>query len=261
MSEYNHDTEYEGRPIIVLGVGHSGTRVVVDILGVLGSDGGDCVNQWRENEFFLELHRDLLNVLTQEEWTQEIFRLDTYFNYSAPEENMNIVRNKLSRRLHEAYPGYQRAPWHWKCPTSALFMEFWMDVFPEAYYVHIVRDPLDVAGSLLRRKQFPTIRMALLFFNAMEDLIIAKKPKNYLRIDYAHLKSEVPRLLEFLPFLEESNMPLATELIHEGVSVWKKGAPLRINFTNLKVATAIRVAKMARSIGLYRNIKHTQKVL
>jgi len=147
MSEDNIDIDFERRPIIVLGVGHSGTRVVVDILSALGSDGGDCENQWRENEFFIELHKDLLNVATQEEWTKKIFTIETYYNYCAPEKNKNIVRDKLSSRLVEAYPEYRNSPWHWKCPSSAVFMDFWMEAFPDAYYVHIIRDPLDVASN------------------------------------------------------------------------------------------------------------------
>lgn len=48
------------KPIIIPGTNHSGTRVLVDIMSILGSDGGDYDNQWHENKFFLEIHRELL---------------------------------------------------------------------------------------------------------------------------------------------------------------------------------------------------------
>ena len=51
---------YIDKPIIIKGVNHSGTSALVKILEILGSDSGAINNQWNENEFFLNLHKDLI---------------------------------------------------------------------------------------------------------------------------------------------------------------------------------------------------------
>ncbi len=239
--------DYSQQPIIVLGVNHSGTRVLVDVLSMLGSDGGNCLNVWREDEFFLELHRELLGVTSQDEWTRKIFDIDTYYHHTPSQESENIVREKLASRLDESFPNFDSRPWHWKCPTSALFMDFWLEQYPDAYYVHVVRDPYEVAGSLLRRRQFPDIKTALRYHKTMDSLILQRQFKNYLRVGYGQLKSEIENLLDFLPFLNAEKLPEAIDLIHGGAHIWKKGAPLRNNVNSLRVEILLR---LARSVAL-----------
>jgi hypothetical protein len=44
-------------------------------------------------------------------------------------------------------------PWGWKDPRSTITLPFWLDVFPEAKVIHIVRHGVDVASSLSARYQ------------------------------------------------------------------------------------------------------------
>lgn len=44
-------------------------------------------------------------------------------------------------------------PWGWKDPRNTLALPLWIRLFPEAKVIHVVRNGIDVADSLLRRQQ------------------------------------------------------------------------------------------------------------
>lgn len=46
-------------------------------------------------------------------------------------------------------------PWGWKDPRNSLTVPFWLDLFPDLRVVACVRNPLEVANSLLQRDRFP----------------------------------------------------------------------------------------------------------
>ena len=64
------------RPVIIKGVNHSGTRALVKILEILGSDPGIIDNKWNENRFFLDLHKILISKISTKSWTDTIFNID-----------------------------------------------------------------------------------------------------------------------------------------------------------------------------------------
>jgi hypothetical protein len=45
-------------------------------------------------------------------------------------------------------------PWGWKDPRNTLLLRPWLEVFPEAKVVHVVRNGVEVALSLARREAF-----------------------------------------------------------------------------------------------------------
>lgn len=238
------------KPVIILGTNHSGTRVLVKILSILGSDGGDYHNQWHENEFFLRIHRELLSgspdiSLGENIFSSQVFKGDPFI----PEIGKKIEK-KIAEGLSKAYPLHEEKPWHWKCPSSALFINFWMKVYPEAYYVHIVRNPFDVAGSLMKRKQFLTIRSALKFYDAMEQRIARVNDGNhkYIRLKYETLDVELLRLLDFLPFLDESALCNAKSIIKRRGVNWNREYSFMRNLWIMSVALHINFAKIIRRI-------------
>lgn len=240
--------DFSRKPIIVLGVNHSGTRAVVDILSVLGSDGGDCDNQWRENKFFLNIHNELLGAVDGLDWTKKIFGLKHISSVELSGAKKDAIQRTIEQGLSGAYSSYVTNPWHWKCPTSALFLDFWMEMYPNAYYVHIVRDPLDVAQSLISRRQFYTIRSARRFYDLMEErLAKAASAKHYLKLNYESLASEVPKLIEFMPFLEASRIDEAKRLVHEPAFHWKEGRSFKYNLWNMSAAIRVTLAKALRA--------------
>lgn len=155
------------------------------------------------------------------------------------------MEKRLREGLASAYPFYREKPWHWKYPTSALFIDFWMKVYPEAYYVHIVRNPLDVAGSLMTRKQVFSIRTAEKFYYAMEERIARINDGNhkYICLKYEILETELSRLLEFLPFLDKSRLNKASSIIkRKGIGCNRKYS-LKRNLWLMSVALRINLVK------------------
>lgn len=240
-------TDFSERPIIVLGVNHSGTRVVVDILAALGSDGGDCDNTWKENKFFLNIHRALMGAHDGDDWTRKIFDLGYIAGLCPDDAKKQAIYKRLHDGLNGAYPQHASRPWHWKCPTSAFFVDFWLETYPEAFYVHIVRDPLDVAQSLISRRQFYSIRTAQRFYDLMESqLAKAAKARHYLKLNYETLPTELDSLVKFLPFLDASRTDEARQLIREPGFHWKSGRSVKHNLWNLFASLRVAVAKRLR---------------
>lgn len=243
--------DFSDKPIIVLGANHSGTRVLVEILSALGSDGGDYDNQWRENKFFLTLHQQMVDMSSERDWSGKIFGLDFVKDIKLEEDKKAAVRELIRRDLGQAYPMHESRPWHWKCPTSALFMDFWLETYPDAYYIHISRDPLDVAQSLISRRQFYTVRSALKFHELMEaKLARAASAKHYLKVEYERLGPELSRLVEFMPFLDAGGLAEAGGLIYEPKLHWKHNRSLKFNLWNMATAARVAAAKTFRSLGM-----------
>lgn len=191
-------------PIVVIGSNHAGTRAVVDMLTILGSEPGDVSNSYRENKFFLELHEDILGIPHGQIWKYKIFDVGFAESFKISSESRERVIARLHRELRGHYPDVDGSSWHWKCPSSALCIEFWNEVFPKAYYVHIVRDPYDIAYSLMRRREFHSLRKALRYVEILTSRIEKTKFERYLRVNYEGFPGEIPRIVDFVPGLHGS---------------------------------------------------------
>lgn len=192
-------TSYMFSPIIVLGAGHSGTRAIVDVLSALGSHPGDVSNNWRENTFFLSLHEELLGVTSNADWRKKIFTNSKIQDYKPTKPVCDAVRYRIERELLDHYPRANINMWHWKCPTSAYFLDYWKSVYPDAYYIHIVRDRYAVAESLMRRREFHGLRAALNNTDEMNHRIETHEFNRYLKVDYDNFPNEIDNIVDFIP--------------------------------------------------------------
>lgn len=201
----NRNKDFSEIPIIILGANHSGTRMVVEILEKLGSDAGLSNNIWRENELFLKIHKELVEKITGKPWGQVIFNLSFIKNFRDEGQYADFMKEKIKSEIKNYYHNFPFSPWHWKCPTSLLFIKSWLRVYPNAYYVHIFRDPYSVAESLLLRRQFLNPFSALRFTYLMNSKINNVKITNYLRVNYESIEHEINKLINFLPFSVDLN--------------------------------------------------------
>jgi hypothetical protein len=227
--------DYSWKPIIIEGVAHSGTRVLVQILSTLGSQGGDYDNPWKENKFFLDLHKSLISKLSDRGWTQTIYDLQFVREFRDDLKFKDHIQSLVRTELHNHFPSCSTTPWHWKCPTSGLFEKTWVEVFPEAYYIHIVRDPLECTESFLRRNQFKNMREGVEFCSRMDNRITEIPKKNYLKVRYENLSNEIERIQAFVPLeFDQRKIELAKSLIRRDSRYWYKDKTLRQNFLNLR---------------------------
>jgi len=227
--------DFEFRPIIVEGVNHSGTRVLVDILSILGSDGGDYDNHWKENKFFLQLHKTLIDKISDRDWTKTILDVSFIEKYEDKCEFKETLLTRLKNELPQHYPNYKTKPWHWKCPTSALFEKTWSEIFPEAYYIIINREPAKVAQSFLRRKATLKFKDGLAFYRVMENKITEIPKKNQIVINFEELEDEIERIADFIP-LDVSTLQIerAASKINRQEKIWYGGRSLKLNLKNIK---------------------------
>lgn len=154
------------------------------------------------------------------------------------------MEERVSNEAESSYgTGYMNGPWHWKCPSSALYLPTWLKLFPEAKIIFIRRPDLEVAESLFRRRELTSPIKALRFnhvFNSKIDLYL-KSYKNVFRVNYHEFNSKIPDLIQFLEMdLSKGNNNV------DGFTIKKKrlfsaNKSLRSNLWNMVVQIIIRV--------------------
>lgn len=247
--------DYSKRPIIVEGVNHSGTRLIVDILTIFGSDGGDCGNSWRENKLYLDIHKKLIDKISDKGWTLTILNNDFISNYKDNLEHKDFIENILSEELEKEFKDYRTKPWHWKCPTSSLFENTWTTIYPDAFYIINRRDPGKIAKAFLRRGGGAslTFKEGLRFYEIMEGKIFSVKKKNQLVINFDDLQNEIPRIIEFLGLeVSQEQIDQALSKINYKNHSWDSTRSIR---GNLKNKWANFIYKLYDKGMIYKNSK------
>jgi len=243
--------DFSSKPIIILGANHTGTRVLIEILSILGSDPGPCDNEWKENVFFCDIHHRLINKIDNKDWTRTIFDLKFVKKYRDKLEYKNLVKKWLDDNLSEYYPKHKNHPWHWKCPTSALFLNTWLNIYPNAYYIHIIRDPIKVAESLLRRRQFYNVKYAIEFNNEMNLKIerLESKANNYIKVKYELLEKQINNLVNFLPFeVDKREISNALKIIDKSKKlIWNSNYTIKRNLWEIFLKSQILLYKIIKN--------------
>ena len=239
-------------PIIVEGVNHSGTRLIVDILTILGSDPGDVANEWRENAFFLDIHRSLIDRISNDGWTETILNIDFISTYEDTGDQKDYITKRLTQELLTHFPECKSSMWHWKCPTSALFEKTWTSIFPDALYIINRREPAKIAKAFLRRKGIASLSFSdgLKFYTIMEGKIFSEAKRNQLIIDFDNLRDEIDNIADFIGVqITEEHRIRIDAIIDYKNRLWSSRRSL---FFNLKNLWATFVYKLYKKGIVYR---------
>jgi len=137
-------------PVLVIGGMHrSGTSLVASLC----ESGGLAIGEWLvephtsnplghfEDRDFYRFHEQVLS---------DNGRIPAGY---APSDVAPFVSD-LRRAEAEALVAARRSggrPWGWKDPRTILFLDFWLEMLPEAKYLFVFRHPWQVADSLARR--------------------------------------------------------------------------------------------------------------
>lgn len=147
------------RAVFIVGCGRSGTTVLREMV-----DRHSAFAIGAETTFFC----DFLNV----ERLAEIWKLDVEHVRSLADRSANVVRfAELFFREHASREGKER--WGDKTPRNITVLPWLLHAFPEARFIHIIRDGRDVAcsratfrthrlkgGKVVKRKQPKTLSYA-----------------------------------------------------------------------------------------------------
>jgi hypothetical protein len=134
-------------PIVITGMHRSGTSFVASLMRQAGVDiGSRLLPASRgndlghfENADFVDFHRRQLGLLGLDD-----------AGWVAPDDAtlQEPARADAARILAE---NARRGSWAWKDPRTSLFLDFWKDIAPQAYFLFVYREPAGVVDSLFRR--------------------------------------------------------------------------------------------------------------
>lgn len=155
--------------VIVGGLGGSGTRVVAEILSRAGIFMGNVLNKANDNlKFTLLLKKPEWFAQSSEEeqkeriylferWSKNQLSLSdraTILQLLASKkdtDNANLFKGNRVKLLRRLFDSGSAERWGWKEPNSHLYLDRFMEVYPEVKYIHVARNGFDMAYS--RNKQ------------------------------------------------------------------------------------------------------------
>lgn len=134
-------------PLIITGMHRSGTSLIAKFIHGSGIDlGNSLVGANKGNRYghfedagILEFHRNILiREFGSHMWGSGQPRITN-------EDRAQAV-DLISQRQHKQH-------WGWKEPRTCLFLDFWKSLLPGARFLFIVRNPISVVDSLVRREK------------------------------------------------------------------------------------------------------------
>ncbi|RMG70514.1 MAG: sulfotransferase [Chloroflexi bacterium] len=150
-------------PVIVIGMHRSGTSLVTRMMEQMGVFMGVCQDTNSEAEFFRLLNRWIFYQCGAA-WDQPGPIRNLIENTEVRRLVTDYLRYMLGTRHAVSYLGWWKflkyrnilrigSPWGWKDPSNTFTLPLWLDIFPHAKIVHVVRHGVDVAQSLLNRER------------------------------------------------------------------------------------------------------------
>jgi len=132
-------------PLLITGMHRSGTSLVANFVHHSGVClGDDLVKAKPSNPYG---HYEDVEIL---EFQRSILLREFRHSMWVPEPPRLLEEDRV--RARDLIRARQRKPhWGWKEPRTSLFLDFWNDLLPKAYYLFVVRHPLLVVDSLRRR--------------------------------------------------------------------------------------------------------------
>ena len=153
-------------PVIVGGIGGSGTRLVAGLLQIFGYYIGDDLNDSLDNHWFTLLFKRRSILLESDAHFHRLFSLfvsrmsgETRLTESerqcisdlASEERLLHDRDWLTERVRSFLSNLTSKrpaqPWGCKEPNAHVVIERILPLHPDLRYIHLIRHPLDVAAS------------------------------------------------------------------------------------------------------------------
>ncbi len=151
------------QPIIIAGMHRSGTSLLSKVLIDMNINMGHYLDVNNESKFFQRLNRWILSCIGSS-WDAPKTLVDIN------SEDLKIIENKLLKSLQSKttssiYFGLRKSifnhsfsnieyNWGWKDPSNTFTLPVWLNIFKKAKVIYVLRHPLDVSNSLLKRNNF-----------------------------------------------------------------------------------------------------------
>jgi hypothetical protein len=149
------------QPVLLVGCHRSGTTFLAELCDGAGLFLGSDLFEQHESNHFMQLHDQLL-ALAGARWNQPGPLLERIADDPAFAETLvtEIIRNMLRTEFFHRFHGYRsylgrrlgrQWAWGWKDPRTSLFLSHYLRIFPRCAVLHICRNGIDVAASLVQR--------------------------------------------------------------------------------------------------------------
>lgn len=150
-------------PVLVIGMHRSGTSMIIRMLRRMGlftgwelDANGEAIYFVLRNRAVLESHGacwdqpDPIDAMLEDDSLRRRLAGELRRQLSTP-----CIASYLGPAGYLRYRSLERLDraWGWKDPRNTLLLRLWLEVFPAARVVHVVRNGVDVALSLRRREQ------------------------------------------------------------------------------------------------------------
>lgn len=194
-------TRPPGQVVCVVGVGRSGTSLLVKLLSSMGVYFGVTEHlrgyEPTEHRGFREINAAILERFGGSSDQPPLQILHTGWERLAC---LDDLKDRARRLIHQEFRAAQI--WGWKTPSTVWVLPFWQSLFPEMTYILCVRNPLDVARSYQRFRRFPLQKTMSLWLLGTALAIEQTRPQNRLTVIYEDLLTspdrELHRLARFL---------------------------------------------------------------
>lgn len=151
-------------PILIIGAHRSGTTATARALQLLGLQIGQHLDSHQESRRLQRLHEEYLHQVGAA-WHEPTAFLEWVQTPQGRQHCSEYLRKSVCRDFATIF-GYRKNPrglwllarlklgklWGWKEPRTTLFARCWLELFPEARIIHVVRHPLAVAMSIRQRE-------------------------------------------------------------------------------------------------------------
>jgi hypothetical protein len=137
-------------PIIVMGMHRSGTTLLVNILESLGVFMG--ANYGINKEAFCYLRRNEWILQSIGGAWDHVSPLEYLYESEGLENDLiSALKKDLASLRYREYRSKTHKLWGWKDPRNLVLWPFWRRIYPDAKFIFIVRNGVDVALSLQSR--------------------------------------------------------------------------------------------------------------
>jgi len=152
--------EMKKTPILISGMHRSGTSMVTKILHKCGLGIGNKLDSNSESLFFQRINIWMMS-LVGSSW-------DNPQNFDKINNDIRLdivsqLQKLIGSRTNSLYFGWTNilkkgafdnieSPWGWKDPRNTFTQSIWEEVFPDLKVINIIRHPIDVSASLMKRQ-------------------------------------------------------------------------------------------------------------
>ncbi len=148
----NQQTTTDNRPqevFIVAGMGRSGTSLVANFLQSLGIHMGDRVPEADEHNKYG--YFEDLDFIGFHEQILARHGLDYFAN---PRQPLSLIEEEIIAARNLIRTKSIRPRWGWKDPRTAFVLDFWHAELPQAHFIFLYRDPVEVFLSQLKSHEW-----------------------------------------------------------------------------------------------------------